>query len=74
MFCCTAWTGRDRGVRLRQCVDNGDVPCQCFASVPGYQCAGVGASAVDSDQADGSFTDKTVALHRARQTRSLISW
>ena len=25
MFCCAAWTGRDRGVRRCQCVDYGDV-------------------------------------------------
>jgi len=40
------WTGRDRGVRLRQCVDNGHVPCHCFATVAGYQCAAAGAFAV----------------------------
>jgi len=57
VLCRTAWTGKDRGVRLRQCVDNGDVPCHCLASVTGYQWAAVGALAVDSDQMQPWFSD-----------------
>ena len=50
MLCCATWTGREREIELRQCIDYSDILCHCFASVPRNQSAAVGAFTINSDK------------------------
>ena len=73
MFCYTAWTGRDRGVRLRQCVDymvtshaNALPACQSISVLP--------SGRLPSTLTRWLLHWWDVGLAQGRQTRSLISW